>query len=165
MKKQSEYQNPEIRKSGCFFLDHISFFERPGEEISESTVNEIYRRAVSCGLIKRNCFVGADKAGLLRLIGEEVDRPVADCYYIGRWYPDRPVEYTGLLAEEYHDKFKNDKNSQFLIDEYRTESGAQHFMRVAADGRVIYDSYPGSPTVAAGRRASTRLYYIRFARG
>ena len=165
MKKQSEYQNPQIRKSGCLFLDHISFFERPGEEITEGAVDEIYRRAVGLGLIGANCYVGADKEGLLRLIGEEVGRPVADCYYIGRWYPDKPVEYTGLLAQEYHEKYKADKNSQFLIDEYRTESGAQHFMRVAADGRVIYDSYPGSPTVAAGRRASTRLYYIRFARG
>ena len=162
MKAQYEYENKEIQKAGCFLLSHISFFETSSRKISDSMVQRIYDVLVSKKLMEKNCFIGAKKEEILFAIGEVVGRPVKDCCYIGKWYPDRPLESYKPLEKAYNQVFSSNKHSRFCIEEYRDAKGNQHFFQVDVRGNEIYDPYPLSPTVRYGKRASTRLYYIQF---
>ncbi len=160
MKKQYEYKNSNIKKWGCFFLDHISFFEGV-KNISESDVDAVYSALVDRAFMREDCFIQiGDKVQMLKVIADVLGVKLVDCGYIGKWKTG-DVVFDNCKSEYYLKKFRENKDCQFCIKEYRHKN-KQHFFRCSAKGDVIYDSYPNSRTVKNGYDASTRLYYLEF---
>ena len=122
-----------IGKDGCYLLSLVYCAEKFTRQRIDAV--EVYEKAVSNGMMERNCFVIQPDAIMQMMTGR-------------RW---------GIRHDT---SFYRPKDNEYMIMRYETSvinKTYSHFVVCAPDGSVEYDPFGASSTVRDGKAVSSRI--------
>lgn len=145
LKEQYNYGDPFLKKYGCLILSILSCVldALRVEEIDETQIVEIKDLLIENNLIKDNGF------GKATMIYQGDYRAIIQ--KIAKYY-NKEVEvlYFGLFKHgKWCKQIETDKRPNYFLADWRKSNAGkfanlQHLTRIAADGTLIYNSWPNS---------------------